>query len=84
MQLPGTSSVAISRNTVLIIDNDDALGNAMKAHLEAAGYQVDIATASRAALVSIDEFQPKLVITDLQMPGMDGIELLRRSRDQRL
>jgi DNA-binding NtrC family response regulator len=84
MQLPETSSVAISRNTVLIIDNDDALGNAMKAHLEAAGYQVDIATASRAALVSIDEFQPKLVITDLQMPGMDGIELLRRSRDQRL
>jgi DNA-binding NtrC family response regulator len=84
MQLPGTPSVAISRNTVLIIDNDDALGNAMKAHLEAAGYQVDIATASRAALVSIDEFQPKLVITDLQMPGMDGIELLRRSRDQRL
>ena len=84
MQHPETPSVAISRNTVLIVDNDNALGNAIKAHLETAGYQVDIATASRAALVSIDELQPKLVITDLQMPGMDGIELLRRSRDQRL
>jgi DNA-binding NtrC family response regulator len=60
------------------------LGQAIKAHLEPAGYQVDTATASRAALVSIDKCQPKLVITDLQIPGMDGIELLRRSRDQRL
>jgi DNA-binding NtrC family response regulator len=77
-------SFTINRNTILIIDDDSTLGQAIKAHLQPAGYQVDIATAGREALVCIDQCQPKLVITDLQMPGMDGIELLRRSRDQRL
>ncbi len=77
-------SSTIKRNTILIIDDDKALSQAMKDHLQAAGYQVDTATAGREALVCIDRCQPKLVITDLQMPGMDGIELLRRSREQRL
>ena len=81
---PNCLSSVIKRNTILIIDDDNTLGLAIKAHLEQAGYQVDLATASRETLISIDECQPKLVITDLQMPGMDGIELLRRSRDQRL
>jgi DNA-binding NtrC family response regulator len=82
-QLNCLSSV-INRNTILIIDDDNTLGQAIETNLQQAGYQVSIATASRAALASIEECQPKLVITDLQMPGMDGIELLRRSRDQRL
>src|SRR5947209_6622130 len=84
VQPSGITLAATSRNTVLVIDNDDVLGHAIKTHLEQAGYQVDIATAGKAALVLIDERQPKLVITDLQMPGMDGIDLLRRARDQRL
>lgn len=74
----------INRNTILVIDDDQATGEGIQTHLQPAGYQVDLATAGKAALILIDERQPKLVITDLQMPGMDGIELLRRARDQRL
>jgi DNA-binding NtrC family response regulator len=82
--LPGTPLIVNNRNTVLVVDNDEELGRAIKAHLEKIGYQVDLAVASRTTVFFINQCQPKLVITDLQMPGIDGIELLCRSRDQRL
>jgi DNA-binding NtrC family response regulator len=74
----------MNRNRVLVVDDDSSLRQVMKMQLEEAGYEVDVAADGAKALATIEEQQPKLVITDLRMPGMDGMELLRRVREGHL
>src|SRR4051812_43605549 len=68
-------------NLVLVVDDDLSLRRVMKMQLEEAGYQVALAADGKQAEAIIDEQRPKLVITDLQMPGVGGLELLHRIRE---
>ena len=61
----------------LVDDNLDALG-VLKTKLEYIGHHVGIAGSAEEALSRIKEFDPALVITDLHMPGMNGLQLLER------
>jgi two-component system NtrC family response regulator len=74
----------MNQNLVLVVDDDSSLRRVMKMQLEEAGYQVALASDGEQAGVIIDEQRPKLVITDLLMPGMGGLELLKQIRDNRL
>ncbi|MGE5486948.1 MAG: sigma-54-dependent transcriptional regulator [bacterium] len=65
---------------VLIIDDDASLLGAMRAQLEQAGWEVLTADCAEAGLKVMDAFGAPIVITDLRMPGMSGIELLRELR----
>ncbi|GAP36629.1 response regulator [Piscinibacter sakaiensis] len=65
---------------VVLVDDDPLVCDAVCAMLELDGYTVFSATAADAALDLIAAQAPHCVITDLHMPGVDGLELTRRVR----
>lgn len=67
-------------NRILIADDDPGLRRVMQIQLEEAGYAVTTAADGQQALAALEECKPALVITDLKMPGMDGLELLKKLR----
>ena len=65
---------------VLVIDDDLSLVNTLRRGLSYDGFAVDAATSGEEGLASARERQPDLVILDVMMPGLDGLEVLRRLR----
>ena len=65
---------------MLVVDDEPQITRVLRTVLSSQGYQVRTAAEGEAALTSFAEFRPELVITDLYMPHMDGIELCRRIR----
>jgi two-component system NtrC family response regulator len=68
--------------SILVVDDDDNLRWVTQTHLEDAGYRVTTVANGEAALAVLDKDSPNLVVTDLKMPGISGIELLERIRSQ--
>ena len=66
--------------SVLIVDDDPAIASAFRRVLEAAGYCVQIANRGEAGIEAIMQQAFDVVISDIQMPGMTGVELLRAIR----
>ena len=66
---------------ILIVDDKINIRMVLKGILENLGYQVSDAENGKSALDLIEEYHPDLVLTDLKMDGMDGIELTKRIRD---
>src|SRR5881275_1096124 len=65
---------------VLVVDDEPQITRVLRTVLSSQGYQVRTAAEGEAALTNFTEWRPELVITDLYMPHMDGIELCRRIR----
>ena len=65
---------------ILVVDDDESLRWVTQAQLQQAGYQVDAAASGDDALDRLHDAPPDLVITDLMMPGMSGVELLKSIR----
>ncbi|MDH3585304.1 MAG: response regulator [Phycisphaerae bacterium] len=65
---------------ILLIDDDAGVLNAMKTRLEAAGYQCLVAHSGDEGLVQGSLGDLDLVITDLQMPGLGGLGVIRMIR----
>jgi len=70
----------MKKHTILVVDDDESLRWVTKVQLEQAGYQVATAADGPQALAMIREAPPDLVITDLKMPGLSGLDLLKRIR----
>ena len=70
----------MDKSRVLIVDDEPQITRVIKTVLSSQGYQVRTAAEGESALSSLNEWHPELVITDLYMPRMDGIELCRRIR----
>jgi len=68
---------------ILVVDDDASIRETFEHHLTRSGHQVASAASAEEALGRMAEFDPALVITDLRMPGMDGLELLSRVRAAR-
>lgn len=66
---------------LLIVEDEVTLCESLKRVLMRDGYQVDAVDSAEAALTNIRETSYDLVITDIVLPGIDGIELLRRIKD---
>lgn len=65
---------------ILVIDDDPAVTSLLKRGLSYEGYQVDTAPTGEAGLAVARDRPPELVILDIMMPGIDGLEVLRRLR----
>jgi CheY-like chemotaxis protein len=69
-----------NREGVLVVDDDRDACDAIAAALEQVGYVVETSTDPLEALSMLATFVPDLLLTDLQMPRMDGLELIHRVR----
>ncbi|HSB65874.1 MAG TPA: response regulator transcription factor [Anaerolineales bacterium] len=67
-------------STLLIIEDEPELVRVLRSYLEQAGYHVLSALRGDIGLTSWEEKRPDLVILDLNLPGMDGLEVARRIR----
>jgi two-component system response regulator GlrR len=67
----------MSKSSILLIDDDPDLLKLLSIRLTSAGYQVEQASSAEQALAQIELARPRLVITDLRMPGMDGMALFQ-------
>src|SRR5437763_7900056 len=70
------------KSRVLVVDDEPQITRVLRTVLTSQGYQVRTAAEGESALANFNEWRPELVITDLYMPHMDGIELCRRIRAQ--
>ena len=64
--------------TILVVDDDEAIRTLLQEEMEEEGYKVLIATNARDALKMVAAEALDLVILDIRMPGMDGLEALPR------
>jgi two-component system response regulator AtoC len=71
----------MSDSTVLIVDDERTLARAIKAFMDQAGYQAEVAGDAEQAIELLPSLRPDVVFTDVRLPGMSGIELLRRIRE---
>ncbi|MEW2422153.1 response regulator transcription factor [Streptomyces nigra] len=67
---------------VLVVDDDPTVAEIVSGYLDRAGYVVDRAGDGPAALAAAAARRPDLVVLDLMLPGMDGLEVCRRMRGQ--
>ncbi|HLX57499.1 MAG TPA: response regulator transcription factor [Ktedonobacteraceae bacterium] len=65
---------------ILIVDDDSRVTNALRRTLAYEGYQTSVAENGERALLLVRAKLPDLVILDLMLPGMDGLEVCRRLR----
>lgn len=66
------------RDRILVVDDDHDACEAISGFLDQSGYAVEAAPDPAHALARLDQLRPDLVVSDLQMPGMSGLELIRR------
>ena len=67
---------------ILVVDDDPMVATTIERVLLPEGYQVDIALGGLAALSRAKERRPDLVVLDVMMPGVDGLEVCRRLRGE--
>ncbi len=65
---------------ILVVEDDFALRSALVASLEVAGFDVTAIEDAESAVVVLNKFRPDLVVTDVQMKSMSGVDLLRHIR----
>jgi two-component system, NtrC family, response regulator HydG len=73
-----TKSLHTTRNRVLVVDDDSVVTTGLEKLLSGEGYLVDVANDGMNALDVVAQRRPDVVLTDLRMPKMDGLQLMRR------
>ncbi len=69
------------KTRVLLVDDEASIRRFVSASLRAEGYGVSLAADGEEALQAAEETMPDLVILDIRMPKMDGIEVCRKIRE---
>ena len=73
---------SVQKNRVLIVDDEETITLLLKTIIEKDGYLVDMANSATYALFLINRQKYHIVLSDILMPDMDGLELLREIRKQ--
>lgn len=69
---------AMAAERVLVVDDNPANLKLVEFLLDGEGYEIRTAGDAEEALSALREFEPRLILMDLQLPGMSGLELTRR------
>ena len=72
------NGVRALEHRVLIVDDEPSEQKALARVVGQLGYEVEAAASAETALELVEAFHPTVVITDLMLPGMDGLELLQQ------
>src|ERR671937_740162 len=72
---------ASQRGSVLVVDDEPTIAEVVARYLQRAGYHARIAGDGPTAVQLARTLRPDLVVLDLMLPGMDGLEVMRRIRD---
>jgi two-component system alkaline phosphatase synthesis response regulator PhoP len=67
---------------ILVIEDEEAIQDVVRTYLESAGYQVRCVDNGAEALTAANQFAPDLIVLDLMLPGMDGMEITARLRQE--
>jgi DNA-binding response OmpR family regulator len=80
---PGATPAGASpeRGCVLVVDDDDTVAEVVTRYLERAGFRVIHAADGPSALAAVQSHSPDLIVLDLMLPGMGGLEVCRRLRE---
>jgi DNA-binding response OmpR family regulator len=70
------------RGSVLVVDDEPTIGEVVSTYLERAGYETRVAADGYEALEAVAQSRPDLIVLDLMLPGLDGLEVMRRVRDR--
>ena len=69
--------------TIAVIEDEGSIASAVAARLRASGYRVEVAGDGPAGVELCEKARPDLVVLDLMLPGLDGLEVCRRIQRQR-
>lgn len=69
---------------LLLVEDDTALHTTLSRALTRLGWEVEVCTDGRAALIRWRAYQPDVVLLDLTLPGRDGLHILRQAREEGL
>jgi two-component system alkaline phosphatase synthesis response regulator PhoP len=70
----------VANAKILVIDDEKSILNLVTAYLRPEGYQVYTASDGPSGLKAARAYKPDLILLDIMLPGMDGVELLTRLR----
>jgi DNA-binding response OmpR family regulator len=73
----------VTQQTVLVVDDEEAIAEAVRARLESEGYRVVVAGDGPQAIETAGRERPDLVVLDLMLPGMDGLEVCSELQRER-
>ena len=73
-----TTMRRVGTQTVLVVDDEEAIAEAVRARLESEGFSVVVAHDGPEAIRAHEEQRPDLVVLDLMLPGMDGLEVCKQ------
>src|SRR5512139_1185466 len=72
----------MNETKILVVDDEPGIVSNVRAYLEREGYEVQTAEDGPSALRLARSFNPDLVVLDIMLPGIDGLEVLRRLRKE--
>jgi DNA-binding response OmpR family regulator len=71
-----------TRGSILVVDDEPTIGDVVCRYLDRAGYESYVARDGHSALEQVERQSPDLVVLDLMLPGVEGLEVMRRIRDR--